>query len=135
MYGFSVSICILMSVVVAGCGSNDRVAVYPAKAELFFQGEPAEGAFVALRPLSGVSDETPPAYGEVDDRGVVKFTTYEAFDGVPLGDYALIVTWYEMDDDENETERLNGRYLTPELSEIRLTTKTTGNDFGRIDLQ
>lgn len=123
-----------------GCSSRDereRVPVYPAKLKLLYQGQPAIGAYVVLRPITGVTKSQPPAYGEVDADGIVKFTTYIAYDGAAPGDYVITATWTQIDDDEKESpDRFRGRYATPEKSEWKCVIEKGDNDLGvfNVDL-
>jgi hypothetical protein len=136
-----VSLIVIFVIVSAniGCSSNEemeRVPVYPAKLKLFYKGQPAKGAYVVLRPITGVSQAHPPAYGEVDADGIVKFTTYEAYDGAALGDYIITATWTEIDDDENESpDRFRGKYSTPEKSKLRCVIEKGNNDLGVINIE
>lgn len=122
-----------------GCSSNERmerVPVYPAKLKLLYQGRPAKGAYVVLRPIDGVSQAHPPAYGEADVEGIVKFTTYEAYDGAAIGNYIITATWTEIDDDENQSpDRFRGKYSSPEKSKLRCVIEKGDNDLGVINIE
>jgi hypothetical protein len=67
-----------------------RRPTHPVEAKVLFAGKPAAGAYVALRG-TGKEPRQPYADGFVAADGSLKLSTYEAFDGVPAGDYAVTV--------------------------------------------
>jgi serine/threonine-protein phosphatase CPPED1 len=67
-----------------------RRPTHPVVATVYHDGKPAAGAFVTLRG-KGKEPRQPYADGLVESDGTLKLSTYEAFDGVPEGEYAVTV--------------------------------------------
>jgi hypothetical protein len=67
-----------------------RRPTYPVAAKVYFDGKPAAGAFVTLRG-TGKEARQPYADGFVAADGTLKLSTYEAYDGVPAGEYGITV--------------------------------------------
>lgn len=68
-----------------------RRPVFPVSAKVSYEGKPATGAFVTIRG-TGKEPRQPYADGFVEADGTLKLSTYEAFDGVPEGEYAIAVS-------------------------------------------
>jgi hypothetical protein len=111
---------------------------------LFVNSQPAQGAVVILRPkaATGGTAEWPSGFPRATVEGDGSFTvgTYESADGAPEGEYVILVQWptaaAEMEEETTESEdRLQGRYLDPEKSELAATIKPEPNDLGRLDLK
>jgi hypothetical protein len=67
-----------------------RRPTHPVRAKVYFDGKPASGAYVALRG-TGKEPRQPYADGFVEADGSLKLSTYSAFDGLPAGEYSVIV--------------------------------------------
>jgi hypothetical protein len=84
-----------------GCGGEaGRLPVYPVKGQVRLDGQPAEGAFVVLHPISGPAAEGDRRTGEplkprasVRADGGFEVSTYDAGDGAPVGQYAVTIEW------------------------------------------
>lgn len=79
----------------AGCGGSDTLDVYPAKGTLKLDGEPFGPTSIMLVPTTekvpGTNEPTHSAVGQVDQSGNIRFTTYDPGDGVPAGEYRVVV--------------------------------------------
>lgn len=79
----------------SGCSKGpERLAVAPVKGQITVEGEPAIGAQVTLHPISGPAfDKNVHPVAQAGPDGSFQFTTYDAGDGAPLGEYAVTVHW------------------------------------------
>ena len=79
----------------AGCGGSDMLEVYPTKGTLTIDSEPFGPTSIMLVPtqekIPGTDEPTHSAVGQVDQTGAIKFTTYDPGDGVPAGEYRVVV--------------------------------------------
>lgn len=81
------SLIIVSILSICGCGGNDVVQVEP---RFTVDGKPlAEASITFVR--SGEAEGGRAAFGITDEQGVAKLTTYEPYDGVPPGKYAVVV--------------------------------------------
>jgi hypothetical protein len=85
----------LAALLVAGCGRSGppRFATQPAKGSVTFQGQPADGAFLAFHPKSETLPAAPTSTAVVQPDGSFTISTYDSADGVPVGDYVVTVQW------------------------------------------
>ncbi|WP_397569289.1 hypothetical protein [Schlesneria sp. T3-172] len=74
---------------VTGCGSGNP-KVHKASAVVRLDGEPFGPCQLLLAPLSKEKDART-AVGMVDKEGNVEFTTYKIGDGLPLGEFKVMV--------------------------------------------
>lgn len=116
----------LSCVCLAGCGSRDKLKLYPVAGTLLVSGEPAANAKIAFHPLSPGAAALPVATTAPD--GTFRLTTYAAGDGAPAGEYAVTVVW--PDDSlpvdecvEAAHDRLQGRYADPTKTKLRATVR------------
>jgi hypothetical protein len=118
-----------------GCGDS-KVKAFPARGEVFVDGQPADGAKIHFHPLD---ESRPPAFATVQPDGSFALTTYEEDDGAATGDYRVTVNWSEerKEDDELITtpDRLGGRYSKPEGSSLKATIDEGENEVPRFDLK
>jgi hypothetical protein len=127
----------------SGCGGDDgRVDVYPVAGKIAQNGKPIEGAKVFFfrqgdeAPAAGV----PIPEGKTDAEGRFELTTYEPGDGAPAGTYGVAVSWMEVvspsDDPEQQEERdrLGGRYSDVAKSGLTATVKEDDNELPVFDL-
>lgn len=74
-----------------GCGSSDRVEVFPVQGKITFEGAPLEGggaiSFIPTTNQGGAA-----AGGEIQLDGSYQLTTYEPGDGSMVGDFKVIIT-------------------------------------------
>lgn len=81
----------------AGCGKEERVAVYPVVGTISQAGKPVAKAMVLFRPTAAKTPEQAdlPEHStlvtETDDAGKYFLSTYTANDGAPAGDYLIAV--------------------------------------------
>ena len=111
---------------------SDRVPVFPVRGELFFDGQPAEGALVIFHPVAPPEPRTTNPNGRVQADGSFQLTTYESADGAPVGDYVVTVFWPEppkspIDHPAMGPDRLGNRYINPETSTMQVTVNEGEN--------
>lgn len=73
---------------VTGCGGSDKLPVYPTEAIVLLDDKPFGPTKVQLVPVGEKGRTT---NGEVDENGKVTFTSYSPGDGVPEGEYKVVV--------------------------------------------
>lgn len=84
---FSAAICLL---IFSGCGTGDRVDVYPTKGVVLFNGEPMMGGgAISFVPLDAQQGKA--AGGTIDAEGKFSMTTYDPDDGSMEGKFRVIV--------------------------------------------
>ncbi len=79
-----------------GCGGGDasRVPVLPVRGKVLLDGNPAVGAyveFVQTNPTDATRKISPTC--SVDEQGDYLLSTYTAGDGIPEGEYSVLVRW------------------------------------------
>lgn len=84
--------------VTIGCGSS-RSSTYPVTGTVTYNGEPVEGASVAL---SATEPETRGAVGITDADGRYELTTFEKGDGAMPGEFKVRVFKYDREPEEPE---------------------------------
>lgn len=135
---------ISLVLVLAACGSSDRLPVYPVRGKILYRGEPAAHAFVVLHSEGGsesVQKLRPHAYTNTD--GTFSITTYARGDGAPAGEYRVTVMCPSVprgadpnDPDEvTGPDRLGGRYLDPETTPLSITVSEQENHLDAFELR
>jgi hypothetical protein len=81
-----------------GCGETapDRSRVVPVDGAVTFEGQPLPGAMIVLHPKSGGRSGVPSPRAQVAKDGTFRFTTYDADDGAPPGEYVATIAWYKL---------------------------------------
>jgi hypothetical protein len=139
--GLCAGICVIALVLVGGCGKKKRpneLPVYSVKGRVTFKGEPMPFAVVTFWPANQPFAQALKSRAAADKDGNYQLTTYERNDGVPEGEYAVIlyVPLKEPDPSEleppNVPDKLNRAYLDPAKSKLRYTVKPEPNT---IDIQ
>ncbi|MEZ6141207.1 MAG: hypothetical protein R3B84_11615 [Zavarzinella sp.] len=120
-----------------GCESKrpGELQVYSVKGQATFNGEPMAYLVLTFYPADQPvrSARVSRAYADADGRFEV--TTYELNDGMPLGDYNVILWWPEGKrnpsdlETGDEPDRLKRAYNDPEKSTIQFTVKPETNTF------
>lgn len=79
----------------AGCGSGHRRAYRAGGKVVFKDGSPVPGGRIELSPIAPTADASgkgpPHPTGVIEKDGTFRLTTYDPFDGAPLGRYRTIV--------------------------------------------
>lgn len=117
------------------CGKTGA-NLHPVRGQVFFEGQPPEGATVVLRP---VTDKAP---NDVFPRGAVKadgsFTLecYELGSGAPEGEYVAVLMWYSADEKRPEkvVNKLPERYADQATSALLVTIKPGKNELAPFQL-
>jgi hypothetical protein len=127
--------------VFAGCGEKG-IARYPVNGSVNIDNKPVEGAMVIFCPVGGSEQvqKTRP-FGFTEGDGKFELTTVKKGDGAPAGDYKVLVQWPAKssanDNNSRSTggDRLQGRYMNLEKSQITLTVKQGSNDVPPFELK
>jgi hypothetical protein len=115
----------------SGCGDG-KLPLYPVTGTVLVDSKPAEGAMVIFCPVEGSSPpellrERP--FGNSGPDGKFLVTTFLKDDGIPAGDYKILVKWAvrgpAFDERSGAVDRLRGRYMN--LENTPLTAKITGD--------
>lgn len=126
------------SMLVMGCGSKrpGELPVYPVKGRATYKGEPMTNAAITFFPAGEVMEQARNSRAYADKDGNFQLTTYELNDGVPAGEYSVILWWPEGDFDPktqlingNEKCRLKFEYQTPKAPKLKVTVKPEPNTF------
>jgi serine/threonine-protein phosphatase CPPED1 len=102
-----------------GVSTKRHLATHPARGFAYFEGAPMPGAEVTLS-MKGTK-----ASGVVAADGSFQLSTYKAFDGAPVGEYKIAVTWREFG--KTGASLLPARYTTAAKSELTFTVKEGPN--------
>lgn len=129
-----------LGLICCGCAPEGppRKATFPVTGEVIVDGKSASGVTVTLHDLKGI-DGNQPTYSSAitDASGKFSVSTYNAGDGVPVGDYVLTFTWgeFNMVSRSMEGDKLKGQYNNAKTSEIRAHVEEgKPMDLGRIEL-
>jgi hypothetical protein len=122
-----------MSVMVSGCGQSglDRVPVVPVDGKVTFEGKPTPGAMIVLHRKDKAPSNVPAPRAQVEKDGTFRFTTYDAGDGVPPGDYVATIAWYKLASQGRDVQPgpnvLPPRYSNPATSkwDVRVAESPT----------
>lgn len=127
-----------LALMAVGCHGDRRFKpTFRVTGRVLFEGQPPAGATVALVPANPneALDPWVRPRGVVDAAGSFAITTYTPGDGVPDGDYALLVYWLPTEAPSAGTvNRLPDRYATIEGSPARVTVESKPVDVGIITL-
>ncbi|WP_435021062.1 hypothetical protein TA3x_002166 [Tundrisphaera sp. TA3] len=92
------ALALLAALAAPGCGGGEpRVAVYPVSGTVTRDGKPLAGVSVQFHPTAVPVDQLndDPALAdrvvEADDQGKFSLSTYDPGDGVPAGDYVVMI--------------------------------------------
>ena len=96
------SCALLGIVVIVGCGpaSIPSLDVFPVTGRILINGKPPVRAEIRLQPSVPLNDPLKRSiepYAIVQDDGTFRVGTYRGDDGAPLGEYALTMTWPEIE--------------------------------------
>lgn len=131
----------IVALALTGCGGGDasRVPVHPASGAIQFRGQPIVGAFVLLHPKNGPVAGAPSPRGTVGSDGKFTFTTYEADDGAPEGEYVLTVQWYKPVKQGNDVvggpNVLPNKYAQAKTSDLKIRIAAGENQLPPIQLR
>ena len=116
-----------------GCGkaNPDRIRVVPVDGKVTFNGQPLPGAMIVLHAKNGGSLAAPTPRAQVGKDGSFRFTTYDADDGAPPGEYVATIAWYKLVNQGGDVKAgpnvLPSKYSNPRTSkwEIRIAESPT----------
>jgi serine/threonine-protein phosphatase CPPED1 len=111
----------------SGFSTAKRKATHPVRGSAYFEGAPMAGAFITLTSEKDLPPAKPTrAFGVVEADGSFKLSTYQAFDGAPVGEYLISLTWRPAG--KTGSSMLPARYDTPAKSGLRATITAGTND-------
>ena len=101
-------------IAIPGCGDSGRVPVLPVRGKVLLDGEPAVAAYVEFiqqNPTAATKNISPTS--GVDENGEFVLSTYAMGDGIPEGNYHVLVRWATPDEmTEVDTYPENWEYLS-----------------------
>jgi hypothetical protein len=135
-----------LAVAVPACAPTgpNRLAVYPVKGQVIYQGKPAAGANVLFFLQDSPDKNTGSSHGKTDDEGWFTLTTYITGDGAPAGEHVVCVILpaprrqvaiREADEDNGSSDRLQGKYANPKTSPLRRVVPAGGGIAEKIELK
>lgn len=117
----------------SGASTAKRKPTHPVRGSAFFEGAPMVGAVITLTNEKDLPPTKPTrAFGVVEADGSFKLSTYQAFDGAPVGEYLISLTWREAS--KTGPSMLPERYNTPATSGLRVTVSAGTNNVA-LDLK
>jgi hypothetical protein len=126
---------------VSGCGEKG-LALYPVHGSVNVDGKAAGGVMVIFCPVGGSEkvQKTRP-FGFTESDGKFELTTDKKADGAPAGDYKVVAQWPAKSSGNSDNsrstggDRLQGRYINLEKSQITVTVKQGPNDVPPFELK
>jgi hypothetical protein len=134
----------LAGLVLAGCGGEDRVDVYPVQGKVLYRGEPAAGAEVVFHAAANapLSPSIPIPRAVVQSDGTFELASFEPGDGAPAGTYDVTVVWpsaaaadADPESGGGQPDRLGGRYANPDTSGLAATVREEETSLEPFELQ
>ena len=110
-----------------GVSTAKRLPTHPVRGSAYFEGAPMAGALITLTSDKDLPIAKPTrALGVVEADGSFKLSTYQAFDGAPVGEYLISLTWREPG--KSGPSMLPERYDNPAKSGLRVTITAGTNN-------
>jgi hypothetical protein len=134
-----------LPLVAAGCRDPYRrehtgLPPHPTRGQVLVDGQPAQGVNVRFVPVEGVSEENPAASGRTDEEGNFELSTYNRGDGVPAGEYKVLLSWVKIldpslreEDQPPEAQRLPWKYQDPKHTELKVTIEEGSNELEPLE--
>ena len=76
-------------------GPGTRKDLTKVTGSITVNGQPAAGIKITAMPIGGDVDNPHGGQAMSNEKGEFQFTTYKNNDGLPAGDYILVITWGE----------------------------------------
>jgi hypothetical protein len=128
-------------VAASGCGKKGLVC-YPVNGSVNIDGKAADGVMVIFCPVGGSPEvqKTRP-FGFTASDGKFELTTDKKGDGAAPGEYKVLAQWPAKSSSNSGAsrstggDRLQGRYMNLEKSQITATVKEGSNDVRPFELK
>jgi len=137
------------AIMIVGCGSN-RLETVPVRGEVRVDGKPVAGVQVVFHPVGSTDGRLAKLRptGRTAADGTYEIGTYEMADGAPLAEYLLTAEWFaggpetttsssedpEAHSSTLETDRLGGRFASPEASGFKASIGRLTSDIPQLNL-
>jgi hypothetical protein len=104
--------------------------------QVLVDGQPVQWVQIKSQGLGPVDPNLPTASEAfTDEQGNFKFTTYEANDGMPAGEYKLTFVWQERVGKRFEgPDKLGGRYADPATSQFSVKVENGPVELPKFEL-
>ncbi|RUL82960.1 hypothetical protein [Tautonia sociabilis] len=111
-YRVRTALLLLLLLLIAGCGGEDRVPLFPATGRVLVDDRPAAGVQVRLHPTDRPDDlDALVPFAVTGEDGGFGLGTFEDGDGAPAGRYRATLYWPDRPPGPSPpTDRLGGRY-------------------------
>jgi hypothetical protein len=122
--------CGILAAVLSMSACNQRFKpTYPVRGEVLYEGKPAAGASIFLKPLDDPKDQLARPRGTVDEKGQFTLSTYKPNDGAPAGTYTVTLHWIPngYQGPIEKVNKLPERYRNPETSSLTLKVEAKEN--------
>jgi hypothetical protein len=125
----------------SGCGDG-KLPLYPVAGSVTVDGKPAEGAMVIFCPVEGSSApelqrERP--FGNTGPDGKFVVTTFLKDDGIPVGEYKVLIQWNApgaaYDERSGSRDRLRGKYMNLQNTQLTATIAEDTVELPPFDLK
>jgi hypothetical protein len=124
---------------------DTKAPVFQVKGQVLVNGKPGKGVTIRLYPKAAAEQGVEPTdpsvlLGLAGKDGEPIFTTYEAGDGVPAGDYVATFELKELTKTRGEKEygpdKLGDKYSDPAKSQVEVAVgEGKKNDIGKVELE
>ena len=119
-------------------GTRTARQPFPSPARSRSMGQACRELAVTCHDTKGIDKADPTVSAAfTDEEGNFKISTFEAGDGVPVGDYVLTFAWGKMNllTMQYSGDKFNGKYADPKTSTHKFTVKEgVPTDLGTIEL-
>jgi hypothetical protein len=135
------AVILMLGALCAACsksGPQDRKATFPVTGTIKVDGKAIEQLAVTCHDVKGIDTANPTVSAALTDKdGKFKISTYQAGDGVPVGDYVLTFAWGQMNllTMQYSGDKFNGKYADPKTTPHKFSVKEgVPTDLGTIEL-
>ena len=127
------------SLLLVGCGEDERVAVYPTSGSIRFGDSIPTGAQIVLHPQGHVLPPDANPTAQVGSDGTFAVGTYSVGDGAPAGVYKATVQWFKVVSNEGGSGRgpnvLPRNYADPQATPLAITVVEGENAIPPIEIE
>lgn len=130
--GLRLGLVIALGLLLIGCGKSSSVKLHPVRGQVFFNDKPAEGARVVFLPAgeenAAYRGARPAATVSAD--GSFEMETDPHGIGAPVGEYAVLITWFPPRDENpnaNAKNKLPNKYGDQARPLLKATVKEGEN--------
>lgn len=109
-----------------------RKPTHPVEGRVLFEGKPVHNVLVVFHPTGPDAADQPQSTARTDHEGRFKLSTYDLYDGAPVGKYAVTIT---AEEDQGSIGELPGIYASPQTSGITVEVREGMNSLAPFQLR